>query len=226
MNKQRGGTLLGVILGALLGLGAALAVAVYVTKVPVPFLNKSQPRSAESDVQEAQKNKNWDPNAPLAGKNPARPAAAASVPAETDPSAGAVPAAGNAGAAKPAAVATAPATPAAPAKPAVSSDPLGDLAKARAKAKSDAPPAPVASGADPFSYFIQVGAFRTPDDAEQQRAKLSLMGYQAKVSEREQYGRTVYRVRLGPFDRKDEADKTKEKLEGNAIETALVRVQR
>jgi cell division protein FtsN len=81
-------------------------------------------------------------------------------------------------------------------------------------------------GADPFSYFIQAGAFRTPEDAEQQRAKLSLMGFQAKVTEREQSGRTVYRVRLGPFDKKDEAEKAKEKLDGNSVETALVRVQR
>jgi cell division protein FtsN len=33
-------------------------------------------------------------------------------------------------------------------------------------------------------------------------------------------------VRLGPFDNKDDADKAKEKLESNAVETALVRVQR
>ena len=46
MNKQRGGTLLGIIIGGLLGLGAALAVAVYVTKVPIPFLNKGQTHSA------------------------------------------------------------------------------------------------------------------------------------------------------------------------------------
>ena len=237
-HKQRGGTLLGVIIGALVGLGAALAVAVYVTKVPVPFLNKSQPRGAESDAQEAQKNKNWDPNAPLAGKNPARAVTPASSPspevtdsAITAPTA--VPAAA-ASAARPAAVAAlpapvpapAPATPDAPAKPVVPNDPLGDLAKARSQAKADAQPAASASGVDPFSYFIQVGAFRTPEDAEQQRAKLSLMGHQAKITEREQYGRTVYRVRLGPFDKKDEADKTKEKLDGNAIETALVRVQR
>ena len=52
------------------------------------------------------------------------------------------------------------------------------------------------------------------------------MGFQAKVTEREQSGRTVYRVRLGPFDKKDEADKNKEKLESNGVETALVRVQR
>ena len=33
MNTQRGGTLLGFIIGALVGLGAALAVAIYITKV-------------------------------------------------------------------------------------------------------------------------------------------------------------------------------------------------
>lgn len=209
MNKQRGGTLLGIIIGALLGLGAALAVAVYVTKVPVPFLNKSQSHSAENDAAEAQKNKDWNPNTPLAGKNPARPSAVASGSVGTAPPAeNTVPAA--------AALSTA--------KAAASNDPLGDLAKAKSAPKPDTA---VASAGDyPFSYFIQAGAFRTPEEAEQQRAKLSLMGYQAKVSEREQSGRTVYRVRLGPFDKKDDADKTKEKLDSNAIETALVRVQR
>jgi cell division protein FtsN len=46
------------------------------------------------------------------------------------------------------------------------------------------------------------------------------------VSEREQSGRTVYRVRVGPFDKKEDADRVKERLDGNSIETALVRVQR
>ena len=81
-------------------------------------------------------------------------------------------------------------------------------------------------GVDPFTYFIQAGAFRTPEDAEQQRARLVLLGVQAKVSEREQSGRTVYRVRLGPFDRKEDADAAKARLDNNSIETALVRVQR
>ena len=213
LNKQqRGNTLLGLIIGALVGLGAALAVAVYVTKVPVPFLNKNQPRSAESDAAEAKKNKDWDPNSPLAGKNSVKPAPSASSPV------------GTVNAASPSA--TAPGAVAG--KPRMSADPLGDLAKAKSEVKPDAKPetAPAAGGADPFSYFIQVGAFRTPEDAEQQRAKLSLMGFQTKVTEREQSGRTVYRVRLGPFDKKDEADKTKEKLDSQSIETALVRVQR
>ena len=211
-KPQRGNTLLGLIIGALVGLGAALAVAVYVTKVPVPFLNKTQPRSADTDAAEAKKNRDWDPNLPLAGKNAIKP------PPSSAGSVGAVVA-----------------TPAPPAESAaiagkskMSADPLGDLAKAKAKSepKPDAKSQAAAGGVDPFSYFIQVGAFRTPEDAEQQRAKLSLMGFQTKVTEREQSGRTVYRVRLGPFDKKDEADRTKEKLDGQSIETALVRVQR
>jgi cell division protein FtsN len=109
---------------------------------------------------------------------------------------------------------------AAPAVAKPAADPLGDLAKARAAA-----PAAVAA-AEPFSYFVQVGAFRTQEDAESQRAKLSLSGIEAKVSEREQSGRAVFRVRVGPFDRKEDADKAKEKMDASGLETALVRVQR
>ena len=75
--RQRGGTFLGIVIGVVIGLGAALAVAVYVTQVPVPFLNKSPPRKADQDAAESLKNKDWDPNAPLYGKNPARAAAPA-----------------------------------------------------------------------------------------------------------------------------------------------------
>jgi len=46
------------------------------------------------------------------------------------------------------------------------------------------------------------------------------------VSEREQSGRTVYRVRVGPFEKRGDAELAKEKLEGLGMEAALVRVQR
>ena len=204
MKQQRGGTLLGFIFGVLAGLAAALAVAVYVTKVPIPFVNKGQVRSADQDVTETQKNKDWDPNAPLYGKTPLKPAQ----PAPADPSAADAPAADL-----PAAVAMPPAK---ENKPAVSADPLGDLAKARS---ADAP-------VDAFNYFVQAGAFRSADDAESQRAKLSLSGVQARVTEREQSGRVVFRVRVGPFDNKKEADEVKQRLDAAGMETALVRVQR
>lgn len=212
MKEQRGGTVLGFIIGVVVGLGSALAVAVYVTKVPIPFVDKGQSRSADQDVAETQKNKNWDPNAPLYGKNPVRPAAPAS--AETAPTSVPSPDARD----KAAPVVKSDVKPdlKPEVKPAVSADPLGDLARART----------ASTGADPFNYFVQVGAFRTAEDAESQRAKLSLAGVEARVSEREQSGRTVYRVRVGPFDKKDDAERAKEKLDASGMETALVRVQR
>ena len=106
MNQQRGGTFLGIIIGVVLGLAAALGVAVYVTKVPIPFINKGQTRSTEQDAAEAKKNKDWDPNAPLYGKNPAKPNLPA--PAAIAPEVAAIGAA--TGTANPA-IATAPAKP-------------------------------------------------------------------------------------------------------------------
>ena len=224
-HRQRGNTLMGLIIGLVLGLGAALAVAVYVTKVPIPFTNKNQPRTPEQDAAESRKNQNWDPNAPLYGKNPAKAASAASEPAtpaaESAPAASAPPA--------PAAAPVAPAPASAPpvfapggtappaAAPRAGADPLGDLAARRAAS---------APAGDPFQYFVQAGAFRSAEEAQAQRAKLSLMGLDARVSERDQAGRTVFRVRVGPFDRKEDADRSKGRLDAAGIESALVRVPR
>jgi cell division protein FtsN len=215
-NSQSGSVIVGIIIGVVLGLAAALAVAVYVTKVPVPFLNKGQSRTAEQDAAEVRKNRDWDPNAPLYGKNPAKPLAPAPGVIAPAPAVATIPAPPqpNAPAATSAAPSAAPAS--APKAAARSTDPLGELASARSAA---------ASG-DPFFYFVQAGAFRTPEDAEAQRAKLSLMGVEAKVTEREQSGRQVFRVRVGPFDKKEDADRSKERLEASGVETALVRVQR
>jgi cell division protein FtsN len=225
---QGGNVVVGIIIGVVLGLGAALAVAVYVTKVPIPFLNKGTTRSPDQDAAETRKNQNWDPNAPLYGKNPARPMAPAPAGGAASGPAGVLPLppplapaekrdtkeAGKDKGDKAASAASAPKR---------SSDPLGELAAAKA---GNMPVPPAVVGGDPFLYFVQAGAFRTPEDAEAQRAKLSLMGIEAKVTEREQSGRQVWRVRVGPFNTKDEADRSKEKLESGGVETALVRVQR
>ena len=80
-EKQRGGFAMGLIVGLLLGLGIALGVALYVTKAPVPFVNKLPQRTAEQDAQEAERNKNWDPNAPLAGRAGAKAASGVVTPA-------------------------------------------------------------------------------------------------------------------------------------------------
>ena len=218
-KQQTGGTIIGFIVGVIVGLGAALAVAVYVTKVPVPFLNKGGGRTADMDAAESQKNKNWDPNSPLYGKNPARPAtpavaAAASAPASATTPASPAPGV-RAAASAPKPAASKPEAAKAETKP--GADPLGDLAVAKAAAKGNV---------DPFDYFVQAGAFRTQADADAQRAKLAMMGWEARVSEREQNGRAVFRVRVGPFTKRDDAEQLKEKLDGAGLESALVRVQR
>ena len=205
MTPQRGGFALGLIVGLLVGLALALGVALYVTKVPVPFVNKVPQRTAEQDAAETERNRNWDPNAPLAGKPTVRPA-------PSPPPAAATGTAGTAAAPG----AQAPATPGPPAV----------LSASRAAAASAAQARSTKPGADAFSYFVQVGAYGRQEDAEQQRARVGLMGMTARVSEREQAGRTVYRVRLGPFERKDDADAAQQRLAGNGVEAALVRVER
>jgi cell division protein FtsN len=222
MNQQRGGTLVGFILGLVVGLGIALGVAIYVTKVPMPFMNKGQTRSADQDAVEAEKNKDWDPNAPLYGKKGAKSGDKADD-AKTDAAAKVDP---------------------------KSADPLGDLAKVKAtepKVKPDVKPTTESKSAevkpaepskaaepkvdvkpvstDPFIYFVQAGAYRSNDEAEAQRAKTALLGLDAKLSERDQGGRTVYRVRVGPMD-KAEAERVRAKLEAAHIDSAMVRVQR
>jgi cell division protein FtsN len=204
LHSQRGGTFLGFIIGLVLGLGVALAVAVYVTKVPTPFSNKNQPRTNDQDVQETEKNKDWNPNSVFQPKPPAEVPAAPSA-ATTD--------AGKASVEPPKPEP----------RPAVTADPLGDLAKSKSGLST---PAASGNGADPFDYVIQVGAYRTLADADAQKAKLALMGLDAKVSERDQAGRTVYRVRLGPFTDKTAAERIRTRLEGSGLENTLVRVQR
>jgi cell division protein FtsN len=186
----------------------------YVTKVPMPFSNKNQSRSADQDAVEAEKNKDWNPNGAIQSK-PATPEAPADATTAN-------PAAATAGVPNPGAGAP---------TPAVTADPLA--AAASAPAASAPPPAATPQPAnkapatnDPFTYFVQAGAFKSAADADAQKAKLSMMGIEAKVSEREQAGRAIFRVRSGPFDDKDQAEKIKARLDANGMDAALVRVQR
>jgi cell division protein FtsN len=222
LNQQHGGTLVGFIIGLVVGLAVALGVAIYVTKMPIPFMTKGQARSADSDAAEAEKNKDWDPNAPLYGKKGAKSGDKAD-----EPKADAKPEPKQPEHKPDAAAKVDP----------KSADPLGDLAKVKAaepkpvevkpaepkpaEPKAEAKPA----SADPFIYFVQAGAYRSTEEAEAQRAKTGMLGLETKISERDQGGRTVYRVRVGPMD-KAEAERVRAKLDAAHIDSAMVRVQR
>ena len=224
-DAQRGGFAVGLVVGLLIGLGLALGVALYVTKVPIPFLNKVPQRTAVHDAAEAEKNRNWDPNSPLYGKNPARPSVAASDVLVAPP--GALPPSSRPALQPPVAITAPPAVTAPVARasaPASSRDPAAILAD---RATTRPPPAGGAgTDADPFRYFVQAGAYSRTEDADQQKANLAMLGLEGKITEREQSGRTVYRVRVGPFENKADADAAKEKVGAAGVEAQLVRVQR
>jgi cell division protein FtsN len=226
-RAQLGGTLIGLVIGVLIGLAAALAVAVYVSNVPVPFVDRGVTRKAGEDAAEAERNKGWNPNAGLVGTPDPLPAPVTAGEAGTGPT---LLDPGNF--AEPSAAASS------------TEDPLGDLVRSKldeaapAPAPSNAtmaavpepavPPAPSAgqAPAEPFVFFVQVGAFSSAADANAQRAKVALMGMASQVTEREQSGRTVYRVRLGPFNQRPLAEATRDQLQKSGIDAALVRVER
>ena len=229
--SQRGNTLVGFILGLVVGLTVALGVAVYVTKVPIPFLNKGLTHSADQDANEDKKNKDWDPNAPLYNKSTSKtPASATATPAEASGSdkAGAssnAPSSPLASVASPTAKAEAPSNPLTSvfgpatggdgaAASSDKADPMADLARSKA------------NGIDAFMFYVQAGAFRTHDEADTQKGKLALAGFDTTLSERDQGGKTVYRVRVGPLNTKDEADKIQQKLVALKVDSVVVRVQK
>ena len=224
MNLQRGGFAMGLVAGLLIGLALALGVALYITKAPMPFVNKVPQRTAEQDSAETERNRHWDPNAALSGKAGARAANAAN----------AASAAIVANAAASAAVAAAPGGPAATAAPVVAApatvkpppkDPAAILS-GEAPAAALPQSRSTTTAAEPFVYFVQAGAFMRNEDAEQQRARLAMIGHGAKVTEREQAGRTVHRVRLGPYPTRTEADALQMKLQEQGIEAQIVRVEK
>ncbi|MDR0274242.1 MAG: SPOR domain-containing protein [Burkholderiaceae bacterium] len=232
--RIHGGAMLGLILGLIIGLAVALAVAMYVAKVPVPFVNSVPVRNDGQNNAEDQKNRNWNPNAALETHGPAQPASdAASAPRQPQQQPVAVP--------PPVEVppSAAPDQPAAnpPIQPQTRApvnntgpapgDALGEFAAAHARAADNrSGNASPDAGASPFTYFVQTGAYSAPQDADAERARLSLLGMDAAITQRDQAGRVVYRVRVGPFQNKAAADQISNRLTSNGFEAALVRVPR
>ena len=213
-SDQKGGFVLGMVVGLLLGLAIALGVALYVAKVPIPFVDKVPQRSAEADEAEARAHKDWNPNAKLPGGTVPRAPAASGV-------------VGSAPTGAPAAAPSNPSAipPNAPAAP----NPAAPASTAAAGKPPAAPLAASAAASSPRSgyvFFVQAGAFTQAVDAEQQRAKLAMQGFNAKVYERVSGERSVFRVRIGPFDASEEAEALKAQVSAAGMEAAVVRAQR
>ncbi|WP_116520796.1 SPOR domain-containing protein [Achromobacter insuavis] len=212
-SGESGSTLYGALAGLLLGLIVAAVVAFYVTKAPVPFVDRATRQGDAGKLPDPRQAP--DPNAGLYGRD------------------------GAAGSSPTGPTATAPAPlPGAGTEPSRKPDDLGALiatlptsnntpAAAPAATPAPAAKAPVASAAPTASangsYYLQAGAFRGQDDAESLKARIILLGLPVAVQKAEVNGKPINRVRVGPFARLDDMNRARGRLGENKIETAVVR---
>jgi cell division protein FtsN len=94
-----------------------------------------------------------------------------------------------------------------------------------APAATNTPPVGATTDAA-VEYYVQVGAFRSNDEAQALRGKLALSNFEGKVVERDQSGQKVYRVRVGPFASQAAGDKAKVSLDASGFDTLVIRTQR
>ncbi|QCW24643.1 sporulation protein [Lysobacter enzymogenes] len=115
-------------------------------------------------------------------------------------------AAGVVGRAKPPVVAAAQGTPAAPA--------TATVAAAAAPAVSDN-----------TRYLLQAGAFQASGQAEEMKAKIAMLGLGARVESAQIGGKTVYRVRMGPYGTAGDLADAKRKLADGGLPGMAIKVQ-
>lgn len=254
LGQQRGGTFLGLVLGLIVGLAIAVVVALYITKSPAPFQQKNAPRPAEQGnvasvlpTPGSQQQEPQDPNKPLWSKTPARPVGQPERPVDT------VPEPGQSTPSQPPVARTPPERPARPVPPpreTPSTQPQpGDRMGERGATASNVPDRPEKADkpekaaprekpvADPIaeiaaadaartSYLLQVGAFRSSEDADRQKANLAMQGFEAKITDRDVNGVKMYRVRLGPFAKVDDMNRARDRLQTAGFESSVIRFTR
>ena len=106
--------------------------------------------------------------------------------------------------------AKAPAAPAPAPAPAATSPAAPPPVNSAAPPAQAAAPAPALPGEDKFEYYLQAGAFREVGDAENTRAKLALLGFEATVSDRATDAGVLHRVRMGPYRLPSETSRIEE----------------
>ena len=79
--------------------------------------------------------------------------------------------------------------------------------------------------AGPGSYFLQAGSFKNIADADTLKARLALLGMEAKIEPVTVEDDTWYRVRLGPFNDMEQLNKILGELRQNNINALSVRVK-
>lgn len=227
--------------------GAALLLVGGVIAFPLLFETQPRPVALNTPIQVG--GRDAPASAPAASvrpvaRAPATASAPASAPAErvapVEPEPPATPpervaAAGTAAtatAAAAAASAAAPATPAARVTPPAAPAPAAASAAApRVETIRPAPAAPAATAAASEAaasaprarrYVVQVGAFGDPSAAREVRLKVEKLGLKTYTQVVEVEGSKRTRVRVGPYERREEAQKVAERLKAAGLTTSTV----
>jgi len=196
---MRGGTLLGFLVGGRTAIEMAVVEGMRAAGARVPWADRSK-HSAERGSAQRWLSGAPDPKVRWRGKARRGGAPAATAPA---PSPGA--ATGSASSAAAPASASAPIVASAPSSSVTGASP------GAADAQGDA------------SYLLQAGAFRASSEAESMKARLALIGFEARVLDAQVNGQTLYRVRVGPYSQLDSMNRARAKLAENGIEASVVR---
>ena len=79
--------------------------------------------------------------------------------------------------------------------------------------------------ADDARYILQAGAFGASGDAEAVKAKIALLGLSARVESAQTSGKTVYRVRMGPYGSAGELAEAKRKLGSGGLPAMAIKAK-
>ena len=206
--------LLGMIIGLLLGIVISLAVALWLNRLSNPFVEKGKVVEPTPKIAPAQ-----PPAPPGAAKAAEEAAKAAKGPEDA-----------KGAKAPPAKAAERPRFEFYQILP--GDKEVGDM-EAKAAAKAPAPPAGAPKpGSSPSSpkphsgevYWLQAGAFSEEKEADNLKAKIAFTGLEATVRAVNIPDKgTLYRVRLGPYQSLDDANRIKSALSQSGVGAAIIR---
>ncbi|MEF2148340.1 SPOR domain-containing protein [Luteimonas sp. FXH3W] len=108
--------------------------------------------------------------------------------------------------------------------PAASLDPTRTFEKPAVSKTTSAAPA-AASASSNSKVLVQAGAFSDKGQAEKVKAKIAMLGLGARVESSTNAGKSVYRVRLGPYaENSSELSAAKRKLSGGGVNAMEVHI--
>lgn len=119
---------------------------------------------------------------------------------------------------------------AAVARAAANDDNAPDVAAVASDAAKTPPTIAAIAAANPASsndarYVLQAGAFGASGDAEAVKAKIALLGLGARVESADINGKTMYRVRMGPYGTASELAEAKAKLGNGGLPAMAIKVK-